>query len=329
MQTIGIIGAGAWGTSLALVAARAGKQVLLWAREPQVIDAIETQNENTLFLPGIKLCDNITVTARMKEVVLSSSAVLLVLPSQHLRENCKTLRTFWPEGLPAVICSKGIEQKTGALLSEILAEELPQAPIAVLSGPTFAIEAAMEKPTAVTLACQDKRLGTTLVEALGTLSFRPYYSPDIISVQIGGAVKNVMAVAAGIVAGKKLGDNARAALITRGLAEISRLSVAMGGSAQTLMGLSGLGDLVLTASSTQSRNFSLGVELGEGRSLEDILAGRNSVAEGVYTASAVLERAEKLNVEMPISAGLAQILKGASVDSVLHSLLSRPFKDEI
>lgn len=329
METIGILGAGAWGTALALVASRAGKKVLLQAREQEVIDAVRQSNENTPFLPGVPLNPNISVTNSFEEVLSAADVVLLVIPAQFLRASCKSFSGFWKSGMPAVVCAKGIEQKTGALMSEILVKELPQAPIAVLSGPTFAAEAAIEKPTAVTLACADKTLGKHLVETLGTLSFRPYYSSDIISVEIGGAVKNVMAIAAGIVEGKKLGDNARAALITRGLAEISRLAVALGGKAETLMGLSGLGDLVLTANSTQSRNYSVGLALGEGKSLNEILSNRRSVAEGVYTAEAVVERARAVNVEMPICEGLMKIMnENVPVDDVLYSLLSRPFKSE-
>lgn len=329
METIGILGAGAWGTALALVASRAGKKVLLQAREQEVIDAVRQNNENTPFLPGVPLNPNISVTNSFEGVLSTADVVLLVIPAQFLRASCKSFSGFWKSGMPAVVCAKGIEQRTGALMSEILAKELPQAPIAVLSGPTFAAEAALEKPTAVTLACADKTLGKHLVETLGTLSFRPYYSSDIISVEIGGAVKNVMAIAAGIVEGKKLGDNARAALITRGLAEISRLAVALGGKAETLMGLSGLGDLVLTANSTQSRNYSVGLALGEGKSLNEILSNRRSVAEGVYTAEAVVERARAVNVEMPICEGLMKIMnENVPVDDVLYSLLSRPFKPE-
>lgn len=299
------------------------------AREQEVIDAVRQNNENTPFLPGVPLNPNISVTNSFEEVLSTADVVLLVIPAQFLRASCKSFSRFWKSGMPAVVCAKGIEQKTGALMSEILAKELPQAPIAVLSGPTFAAEAAIEKPTAVTLACADKTLGKHLVETLGTLSFRPYYSSDIISVEIGGAVKNVMAIAAGIVEGKKLGDNARAALITRGLAEISRLAVALGGKAETLMGLSGLGDLVLTANSTQSRNYSVGLALGEGKSLNEILSNRRSVAEGVYTAEAVVERARAVNVEMPICEGLMKIMnENVPVDDVLYSLLSRPFKSE-
>ena len=329
MNKISVLGAGAWGTALANIAANNGKQVSLWVRETELVEAIAIKRRNTLFLPQIELHENIVPTNDLTAVFNGSEAVLMVIPAQYLRSVCKSLKSIWSKGLPAVICAKGIEQGTGSLLSEMLDEELPQAEIAVLSGPTFAEEAAANKPTALTLACQNESLGKELVETLGTTTFRPYYSPDLIGVQIGGAVKNVMAIAAGIIAGKQAGDNARAALITRGLAEISRLAVALGGQAQTLMGLSGLGDLVLTANSTQSRNFTVGMELGKGRSLSAILADKNTVAEGVFTAKAVLERAEKVGVEMPICEGLMKILnEEASVDSVIASLLNRPFKTE-
>ena len=329
MNKLSVLGAGAWGTALANIAAHNGKRVTLWVREKELVDDIRDKRRNTLFLPDVSLSENITPTNDLTQAVTDTEAVLMVIPAQYLRTTCHALRPVWPAGLPAVICAKGIEQKTGALLSEMLAEELPQAQIAVLSGPTFAEEAAQGKPTALTLACADERIGKELVETLGTPTFRPYYSPDLIGVQIGGAVKNVMAIAAGIIAGKQAGDNARAAMITRGLAEIARLAVALGGQAQTLTGLSGLGDLVLTANSTQSRNFTVGLELGKGRPLSEILAGKNTVAEGVFTAEAVLERAAKVHVEMPICEGLMKILNGeASVDSVIQSLLTRPFKSE-
>ena len=329
MNKLSVLGAGAWGTALANIAANNGKRVTLWVREKELVDDIRDKRRNTLFLPDVALSGNIAPTNDLTQAVTDTEAVLMVIPAQYLRATCHALRPVWPAGLPAVICAKGIEQKTGALLSEMLAEELPQAQIAVLSGPTFAEEAAEGKPTALTLACADEKIGKELVETLGTPTFRPYYSPDLIGVQIGGAVKNVMAIAAGIIAGKQAGDNARAAMITRGLAEIARLAVALGGQAQTLTGLSGLGDLVLTANSTQSRNFTVGLELGKGRPLSEILAGKNTVAEGVFTAEAVLERAAKVHVEMPICEGLMKILNGeASVDSVIQSLLTRPFKSE-
>lgn len=329
MKNISVLGAGAWGTALAHIAASNGKKVVLWAREPELIGEIETKRRNTLFLPDVDLNENITPTNDQARAVSIAEAVLMVIPAQYLRASCQALRPVWPAGLPAVICAKGIEQKTGALLSEILAEELPQAEIAVLSGPTFAEEAAQNKPTALTLACGNEALGKELVATLGTPTFRPYYSSDVIGVQIGGAVKNVMAIAAGIVAGKKLGDNARAALITRGLAEISRLAAALGGQTYTLMGLSGLGDLVLTANSTQSRNFTVGLELGKGRGLSDILSEKRTVAEGVFTAAAVLERAARAGVEMPICEGLSRIMnENVPVDDVIQSLFARPFKNE-
>ena len=329
MKNISVLGAGAWGTALAHIAAANGKKVVLWAREPELIGEIETKRRNTLFLPDVDLNENITPTNDQARAVSKAEAVLMVIPAQYLRASCQALRPVWPTGLPAVICAKGIEQKTGALLSEILAEELPQAEIAVLSGPTFAEEAAQNKPTALTLACGNEALGKELVATLGTPTFRPYYSSDVIGVQIGGAVKNVMAIAAGIVAGKKLGDNARAALITRGLAEISRLAAALGGQTYTLMGLSGLGDLVLTANSTQSRNFTVGLELGKGRGLSDILSEKRTIAEGVFTAAAVLERAARAGVEMPICEGLSRIMnENVPVDDVIQSLFARPFKSE-
>lgn len=329
MKNISVLGAGAWGTALAHIAASNGKKVVLWAREPELIGEIETKRRNTLFLPDVDLNENITPTNDQARAVSKAEAVLMAIPAQYLRASCQALRPVWPAGLPAVICAKGIEQKTGALLSEILAEELPQAEIAVLSGPTFAEEAAQNKPTALTLACGNEALGKELVATLGTPTFRPYYSSDVIGVQIGGAVKNVMAIAAGIVAGKKLGDNARAALITRGLAEISRLAAALGGQTYTLMGLSGLGDLVLTANSTQSRNFTVGLELGKGRGLSDILSEKRTVAEGVFTAAAVLERAARAGVEMPICEGLSRIMnENVPVDDVIQSLFARPFKNE-
>lgn len=328
MQKISVLGAGAWGTALANILANNGKNVVLWVREKELINDILVKRKNTLFLPEIVLSENIVPTNDLNEIV-RSEAVLMVIPAQYLRSICRSLRPIWPAGLPAIICAKGIEQGSGALLSEILTEELPQAEIAILSGPTFAEEAANNKPTALTLACKNEELGKKLVATLGTKTFRPYYSSDLIGVQIGGAVKNVMAIAAGIVAGKKAGDNARAALITRGLAEISRLAVAMGGQAQTLTGLSGLGDLVLTANSTQSRNFSVGLELGKGHPLDEILAGKNTVAEGVFTAQAVLERAAKVGIEMPICEGLMKIIHNEiSVDAAIQLLMTRPFKSE-
>lgn len=328
-KTIGVIGAGAWGTALACVACRAKCNVFLWAREPEVVSCIEKKHINTLFLPEISLPETLKVSNDLKTVVEQSDILLLVVPAQFLRSTAISLRPFIKKGTPCVVCAKGFEQKTGALLSEIMAEELPESIFAVLSGPTFASEVAEGKPTALTLACVDEKTGWDVINAIGSLSFRPYYSPDILSVQIGGAVKNVMAIAAGITAGKKLGENARSLLITRGLSEIVRLCVALGGKTETLMGLSGLGDLLLTASSMQSRNFSLGFSLGEGKTLHDVLNNRLSVTEGVYTADAVIARAKRVGVEMPICEALVRVLhESADIDTVLKELLSRPFRAE-
>ena len=299
-QSIGVIGGGAWGTALALAALRAGRQTLLWAREPAVVEAINTAHENRDYLPGVTLPAALRATGDWAEVA-RCDAVLLVSPAQHLRSACGQLAPHLRAGVPVVICAKGIELDSHALMSEAAAAALPPStPLAVLSGPTFAAEVARGLPTAVTLACADASIGAALVEALGSRTFRPYLSDDVIGSQIGGAVKNVLAIACGVVEGRKLGDNARAALITRGLAEITRLALALGGRAETLMGLSGLGDLTLTCSSLQSRNMSLGAALGAGRSLSDILAERRSVAEGVYTAAAVVGLAKAKGVDMPI-----------------------------
>lgn len=329
MQRIGVIGAGAWGTALAQTLRRAGRDVVMWAREPQVVASVNRRHENADYLPGVTLDPGIHATAEAVDA-LSADAVLLVTPAQHLRGVCRTLAPRWPTGVPAVICAKGIEQESGLLMHEAVEEELPaDVPVAVLSGPTFAAEVVRGQPTAVTLACDDEHLGRALVEAVGTATFRPYWTGDRVGAEVGGAVKNVMAIACGIVEGRRLGDNARAALLTRGLAEITRLAVAKGGRAETLMGLSGLGDLVLTASSLQSRNYSLGHALGEGRTLAEVLGGRRAVTEGVHTASAVVALAQRLAVEMPICAAVDSVLNGgAALDETIRGLLSRPFKAE-
>lgn len=326
---IGVVGGGAWGTALALAALRAGRESLLWAREPTVVEAIRTGRENRDYLPGIPLSDALEATGDLADLA-TCDAVLLVSPAQHARTVAAGLARHLKPGAPVVICAKGIELDSHALMSDAVASALPAGtPVAVLSGPTFAAEVARGLPTAVTLACSDAKLGTALVEALGSRTFRPYRSDDVVGAQIGGAVKNVLAIACGVVEGRRLGDNARAALITRGLAEITRLALALGGRAETLMGLSGLGDLTLTCSSLQSRNMSLGAALGEGKTLAEILAGRRSVAEGVTTAAAVVGLAAKLGVDMPICAAVDAILnRGAGLDETIQGLLSRPFKGE-
>jgi glycerol-3-phosphate dehydrogenase (NAD(P)+) len=328
MQRISVIGGGAWGTVLAMTAHRAGRSVTLWARETEVVAAINERHENPIFLPGIALDPAIEATADFARAA-DADAVLLVVPAQHLRSVASGLASVWRQGIPAVLCAKGIEIRTGALMSEIAGAVLPGAPLAVLSGPTFAAEVGRGLPTAVTLATDDAALGQALIAALGTRSFRPYLAADLIGAEIGGAVKNVLAIACGIVVGRRLGDNARAALITRGLAEMVRLAVAKGGRAETLMGLSGLGDLTLTCTGLQSRNHSLGVALGEGRSLADIIGPRRSIAEGVDSAGAVTDLARHLGIEMPIVAAVDAILhRGADIGETIEALLARPFRSE-
>jgi glycerol-3-phosphate dehydrogenase (NAD(P)+) len=326
---IGVIGGGAWGTAMAVAARRAGRDVVLWALEPAVVETINRDHVNRDFLPDIALDPAIAATGDLAGLA-GCDAILLVTPAQHLRALAGRLAPHLAPGTPVAICSKGIEIDSHALMSEAAAAALPAGtPLAVLSGPTFAAEVARGLPTAVTLACDDAAVGTALVEALGSRTFRPYLTDDVTGAQVGGAVKNVLAIACGVVVGRRLGDNARAALITRGLAEITRLATALGARPDTLMGLSGLGDLTLTCSSLQSRNMSLGVALGEGKTLVEIMAGRRSVAEGVHTARAVTGLAAHLGVDMPICAAMHAILAhGAGLNETIDALLSRPFRSE-
>lgn len=328
MQRFAVIGGGAWGTALAQVLRRAGRDVVLWAREDEVVTAINRAHENPPFLPGVALDPGITATAEL-DAAAKVDALLLAVPAQYLRSTCTALSPLLRQGLPVVICTKGIEEGSGALMSEVSVAGLPKAALSVLSGPTFAAEVARGLPTAVTLAANDAVLGQSLIAAMGTREFRPYLSDDVIGAQIGGAVKNVMAIACGIIMGRGMGDNARAALITRGLAEMVRLAVAKGGKGETLMGLSGLGDLTLTCSSTQSRNHTLGQALGKGERLEHFLAARRSVAEGVSSAAAAATLARQLKIEMPIVFAIDAILHhGADINAAIEALLARPFKAE-
>ena len=329
MQTICIIGGGAWGTALAQCALRAGRDVRLWAREEDVVRTFVERNENVRFLPGVLLESGIHATGEIAEAVTGADAILLVTPAQHLRTVTREAAPLIGSGAPLVICAKGIEQESGKLMSDIVFEAAPDHPIAVLSGPTFAREVATGLPTAVTLASTDEALGNALVIALGGNRFRPYYAGDVIGAQVGGAVKNVLAIAAGIAVGRGLGDNARAAIITRGFAEMTRLAVARGARAETLAGLSGLGDLLLTCTSDQSRNFSLGTRLGSGEPLATILASREAISEGVTSAPAVSALAEQLGVDMPIVRATSAVLHdGACIDETIGGLLARPFTNE-
>jgi glycerol-3-phosphate dehydrogenase (NAD(P)+) len=328
MNRIGILGAGAWGTGLAMVSRRAGREAVLWAFEPELAAEINLIHENRLYLPGIELDPAIRATAQLEELA-DAEVLLLAVPAQHLRKIAADLAPHLAAGTPLVICTKGIEQGSGALMSEVVAEALPAAPRAVLSGPSLAPEVARGLPTAVTLAATDAALGARLVRAIGGSRFRPYLSDDPKGAEIGGAVKNVIAIACGIVAGRGLGDNCSAALVTRGLAEMTRLGIAKGAKAETFMGLSGLGDLALTCNSSLSRNFSLGLALGAGRALATILAERRSIAEGVTTAPSVLALARRLGVEMPICAAVDAVLhRGADIDATIAGLLARPFRRE-
>ena len=323
MDRINVIGAGAWGTALAQVARRAGRDVTLWAREPEVAEAVNSAHENTSFLPGVSLDPAIAATTEIAEAA-RADALLLVVPAQFLRATCAALAPHLVKPTPLVICAKGIELGTGALMNEVVEAAAPGHPLAALSGPTFAIEVARELPTGVTLACHDAELGQRLSRALATPRFRAYHSTDVVGAEIGGAVKNVLAIACGIVEGKGLGDNARATLITRGLVEMARLCAAKGGTPETLMGLSGIGDLTLTCNAMQSRNFSLGVALGQGRALADILGERHSVAEGVDSAGAVVSLAERLSIDMPICKAVHAVVGGAEIDATVATLLARP-----
>jgi glycerol-3-phosphate dehydrogenase (NAD(P)+) len=328
MNRIGVIGAGAWGTALAQTLARAGHETRLWAREPEVIASVQSHHRNDLYLPGINLDPALTVS-NDPAWLEDCSVWLAVAPAQHMRATMERFAAHHRPGVPIILCAKGVEQGSLALMSEVLQQTIPQAIQAVLSGPSFAAEVAKGLPTAVTLACTDAKLGQDLVQMLATPSFRPYLSNDLIGAEAGGAIKNVLAIACGIVEGLGLGRNAHAALITRGFAEMSRVAVALGGQASTVAGLCGLGDLVLTCSSLQSRNMSVGMALGQGQSLSEALAGKLSVAEGVASAPAVEALAHRLGVETPISAAVASILSGQTdVTSAVHGLLSRPLKTE-
>ena len=328
-KTIGVIGAGAWGTALAQAFSNGGREVVIWGRETEVVDAINDKNENTVFLPNVPLSKPLKATNDLHEAA-AADVVLIVTPAQHLRTTLETIKDAFSEGKPLVICSKGIELDSGMLLSDIAQETLPKADIAVLTGPTFASEIAKGLPGAVTIGIKNKEKGTLLQDVLGLKNFRPYVTEDIIGTQLGGAIKNVIAIACGIVHGRQLGESARAALLTRGVAEIARLGVAMGAKKQTLLGMCGIGDLMLTASSMQSRNFSLGAALGEGKTMEEILSTRNAVTEGVHTAKATLKLAKKYAVDMPITEAVYRCLhEGLPVDDAIEEMLNRPFKYNI
>jgi glycerol-3-phosphate dehydrogenase (NAD(P)+) len=327
-KTAGVVGAGAWGTALAQLCARAGLGVTLWTRTSALATALAENRRNDLYLPGVALAPTIHPTSDLTDLS-SADLILATTPAQHMRGVLASLAPHLRPGAPVILCAKGVEQGSLKLMTDVLAETLPAARPAVLSGPSFAADVARGSPTAVTLACPDLALGEALAQALATPTFRPYLTDDLIGAEAGGAVKNVLAIACGVVEGRGLGRSAHAALITRGFAEMTRFCVALGGRAETLTGLCGLGDLVLTCSSPQSRNMSVGLALGRGETLEAALAGKRSVAEGVASAPAVRALGMRLGVEMPISEAVGKIVAGEiGVEQAIEDLLSRPLKSE-
>jgi glycerol-3-phosphate dehydrogenase (NAD(P)+) len=322
---LGIIGGGAWGTALAQVASAGGRETLIWAMESEVVSSINERHENPVFLPGIPLGASIRATGDLADLA-DCDALLVVTPAQHMRA---VLEQAPAADKPLILCAKGIEEQSGRLLHEIAKHACPTAPIAVLSGPTFAHEVARGLPTAVTLAAEDFSLAERLRERIARPTFRIYISDDVVGAEIGGAVKNVLAIACGVVEGRGLGQNARAALIARGFAELRRFGMAFGAKQETLSGLAGLGDLFVTCSSTSSRNYSLGVGIGEGRAAAELLSSRKTVAEGAFTAPVLARLAREKGVEMPIVEAVDALLSGcANVDEVLDALLSRPPRAE-
>ncbi|MBB5052045.1 glycerol-3-phosphate dehydrogenase (NAD(P)+) [Afipia massiliensis] len=321
-QSISVVGAGAWGTALANATARAGRDVVLYARDRVAAEQIAQTRANPK-LPGIQLTKGIAVTSDLAQAG-KADAVLLVTPAQSLRQAAIALAPHLAPDTPVIVCAKGIERGTHQFMTQIVAEVAPHAVPAILSGPSFDVDVARGLPTAVTLATADEALAKALVHALGSATFRPYHSTDVRGVEIGGAAKNVLAIAAGIVAGRKLGASALAALTTRGFAELMRLGLACGAKSETVAGLSGLGDLLLSCSSPQSRNFSHGIALGKGET-----PAQGKLVEGEFTAPVLIELATEKNIEMPVANAVAAILGGAlTIDEAIETLLTRPFRAE-
>ncbi|MBL4800909.1 MAG: NAD(P)-dependent glycerol-3-phosphate dehydrogenase [Emcibacter sp.] len=327
-EKISVIGGGAWGTALAAMSSRAGRDVLLWAREKDVVTSINEAHENKDFLPGISLPPTLKATGSLAATA-DADLILMVVPAQFVRSVAQEMKSHLKESTPIVLCAKGIEQSSGKLMNEVMVEVLPKSPLVVLSGPTFAREVATDMPSAVTIASKYQQIAQNVADTLGQATFRPYLSRDVVGAEVGGAVKNVLAVACGIVAGMELGENARAALITRGLAEMVRFGEALGAKAETMIGLCGLGDLILTCSSPQSRNMSLGMALGQGKTVDEIMSGRISVAEGYHTAGILAEIAARENIEMPIAGAVNEILhNGGNVKEIVQELMNRPYVSE-
>ena len=327
IERIGVMGAGSWGTALAFTAMEAGRDVMLWGRDENTVTALSNGSGNPTYLPGVKLppIKATTDISAMREM----DAVLAVVPAQFSRSAFESAASHIQYGIPVILCSKGIERGSRKFMADVLRETIPQAIPAVLSGPSFAADVARGLPTAVTLACEDESLGMELLKAIGRPHFRPYWQGDLIGAEVGGAIKNVLAIACGMCLGLGLGRSAHAALIARGFSEMKRLNAALGGKSETLAGLCGMGDLVLTCSSEMSRNMSFGLELGKGRSAEEVLAERQSVTEGAATAPALMKLAQAHDVSMPICEGVAHILAGhVGVEDAVRDLQNRPFGPE-
>lgn len=328
MTKISVIGAGAWGTALAQTYAKAGHQVTLWVREESLAQTMIESNRNASYLPDIDLDPRLAMTTDIT-VAVQGDVILNVVPAQYIRQNLQLLAPLLRDKQPVVICAKGIEIASHSLLSDVFAEECPKAKLAFLTGPNFAGEIASGLPSASTLACADAEVGGYLQEALTAKNLRLYLTSDIIGAQVAGAIKNVIAIACGIASGLGLGESARAALVTRGLAEMSRLTVALGGDRTTLMGQCGVGDMMLTCSSMKSRNFSCGVALAQGQTMDQIVASRNSVTEGISTAKAAIYLMDQYKVDMPIVRNVyACLYEGLSVQDAVTAILNRPARME-
>ena len=329
MKKVAVVGMGIFGTALALTAVRAGNKVLGWARQQEVVDDINQKHISPKYLPNIPLPEEIKATTDVTEVLDFAEVVLLAVSAQATRAVMRLIKPYLKPNTIIVLCAKGIEAETGKMLSEVAREEIPDTIIAVLSGPGFAVDIAQRKFASVTIACEREQVAECLVESLATPYFRPYTTKDIIAPQIGGSVKNVIAIASGMIEGAGLGDGARAALIARGLAEMGRLAEALGGKTETMMGMCGLGDLVLTASCSQSRNFSFGYEVGVCGRARQVMEANTRTVEGIATAKAVVKRAQAAKVEMPICEIVNKMLfEDMGLAAAMEELLRRPYKKE-
>lgn len=329
VSTVAVIGAGAWGTALALVAARAGREVRLWSRDPETVAEIGERGTNSAVLDDIALDPGLFATTDAAAALGGADLVILAVPAQASRAVAREIAPLVARGVPVVSAAKGLEHGTHAMMTEVIAAEMPDAVAAVLSGPSFAADVARRLPTAVTVAARDDAVAARIARALSSSSFRPYASNDLVGVQIGGALKNVLAIASGIVVGRGLGASAQAALTARGFAELTRLGRALGAEAETMMGLSGLGDLVLTATSPQSRNFALGLAIGAGGAIAELTRHGVKLAEGVHTAAVAVDFAALHGVELPITAAIADVVgEKLDVAGAIDRLMSRPLKRE-